>query len=255
MSTEKAKSSWQEALRCREELIKKWINNTISLFESEVKTNKSIDHLCVTSLTVSSKYCEAIIRSLAVGCRMPAKALLRVLFELSVKLLWCLMIPEERKLVADNVIEEKIKRWAKSTVTQDIRILRRFKECIADNGVSELENRIKKFEDIGKSLDCNQMPKFAKLVKELPGSWSKELYTQCYLQFNNAVHLDVTSLGGRVKEIGNKLFVDSDSEEKVQDLAQYCVTFEHTILYLVRTHYNCDTKEMDKQFRIEPCHV
>lgn len=249
MYREKGEFGSQQSLRCREDLLKKWINDTILLFESQVKSNKPVDHLCVTSLTVSAKYCEAIMSLLARGCRIPVKALLRILFELSVKMLWCLIVPKGKQDIADEVIAENIRRWAKSTVTQDLRILRRFKECIPDNRVSELKKRIKEFEDIGKSLDCNQMPKFAKLVKELPGSWSKELYTQCYLQFNNAVHLDITSLCERVKDSRNKLFVDSDSEEKVEDLAQYCITFEHNILYLVRQHYDWDTKEMDKEFR------
>lgn len=234
-------------IRC-EQLIKSWHDGTVRLFESNVKGGKAIDHLCITSLTVSGKYCEAIMTLLARECRMPAKALLRVLFELGVKMLWCLLIPDGKRDVADEIIEEKIERWMKSTLRQDIKIHKGFKECVPTNQVSQIENRIKKLEDLEKSLGCEKMPRFAKLIKELPGSWGKELYTQCYSQFNNAVHLDVTSLGERVKESGNRLLVDSDSEEKIEDLAQYCITFERMILYLVRNHYDWDTKEMEKEF-------
>ena len=71
-----------------EKFIKKWFNDTISRFETEIKSDRPVDHLCVTTLTVSVKYCEAILILLSNDCRMPAKALLRVLFELASKLAW-----------------------------------------------------------------------------------------------------------------------------------------------------------------------
>lgn len=231
-----------------EAFIKKWFNDTISLFEAEIKSDDSVDHLCVTSLTVGVKYCEAILILLSHDCRMPAKALLRVLFELASKLAWCLRVPDDEMDAADEIVEKKIRQWAKSSVIQNLKLLKGFKECIADDETSELENRIEEFETIKSSLDCNKMPIFVDVLKELPGAWSTELYTRCYLQFNNAVHLDVSSLGDRVKKDGKKFFVVYDSKDNIQDLVQYCVVFEKMVLYLVRTHYGWDTKEMQDDF-------
>jgi len=232
-----------------EDFIKKWFNDSVSLFEAKVKSNDSVDHLCVTSMTVSVKYCEAILILLSNDCRMPAKALLRVLFELASKLAWCLRVPDEEVDSSSEIVEEKIRRWAKSSVIQNLKLLKGFKECIDEGEATELDDRIEKFETIKKSLDCDKMPAFLDILKKLPGAWSKELYTRCYLQFNNAVHLDVSSLGDRVKEERKKFFVAYDSEDKIQDLVQNCVVFEKMLLYLVRTHYGWDTTKMQNDFK------
>ena len=43
-----------------ERFIDKWFNDTVDLFKSKVKSNKPVDHLCITSLTVSITYVKAI---------------------------------------------------------------------------------------------------------------------------------------------------------------------------------------------------
>lgn len=231
-----------------EAFIKKWSNDTVSLFEAEVNSNDLADHLCVTSLTVSIKYCKAILFLLANDCRMPAKALLRILFELASKLAWCLRVPDEEIDIADEIVENKIRQWAKSSVNQNLKLLKGLKEFIGDDGARELEDRIQEFESIKKSLDCDKMPTFMKILKELPGAWNTELYTRCYLQFNNAIHLDVSSLCERVKEEGKKFFVSCDSEDNIQDLVQNCVVFEKMVLYLVRNNYGWETTNMQNDF-------
>lgn len=232
-----------------EKFIKKWFNETISRFETEIKSDRPIDHLCVTSLTVSVKYCEAIIILLSNDCRMPAKALLRVLFELVSKLAWCLTVPDEKVHASDEIVGEKIRRWSKSTAIQKIKILKGFKKCIPDNEAGRVDNLLKRWEKLLESLDCQNMPYFVNMVKELSSSWATELYTRCYLQFNDAVHLDVSSLGDRVEEDGNKFSVSCDSREDIKDLVQYCAVFEKMVFYLVRKHYEWDTANMQNDFK------
>jgi hypothetical protein len=178
-----------------EKFIKKWFNATISRFQDEIKSDKPIHHLCVTSLTVSIKYCEAIIILLSNNCRMPAKALLRVLFELASKLAWCLSVPDEKAEASDEIVGEKIRRWSKSTAVQKIKILKGFKECIPDKEDGRVDNLLKRWEKLQESLDCKNMPNFVNMVKELPSSWATELYTRCYLQFNDAVSLGCFKFG------------------------------------------------------------
>lgn len=232
-----------------EKFIKKWFNDTISRFETEIKSDRPVDHLCVTTLTVSVKYCEAILILLSKDCRMPAKALLRVIFELASKLAWCLRVPDEKVDASDEIVGEQIRRWSKSTAIQKIKILKGFKECIPDNEAGRVDNLLKRWEKLQESLECKNMPNFVNMVKELPSSWATELYTRCYLKFNDAVHLDVSSLGDRVEEDGNKFSVGYDSREDIRDLVQYCAVFEKMVFYLVRKHYEWDTVNMQNDFK------
>jgi len=229
-----------------ETFVKRWFNDTVSLFESNVKSDKPVEHLCITSLTVSVTYVRAIIILLSNGVRMPAKALLRILFELATRLAWCLLLPDE-SLNPDELIEEKIRRWSRSSVKERIRILNAFEKFWPQDAIHELNTRRESFEKLLKSLeDVKELPPFAQLVGQLPGAWGLELYARCYSKFNDAVHLDISSLGDRVKEDGRKLYVEFDSKELIEDLIRYCVVMERMIFFLVRTHYEWDTKQLMK---------
>lgn len=229
-----------------ERFIKKWFNDTVDLFNSEVKSNKPVDHLCITSLTVSITYVRAIIILLSNGVQMPTKALLRVIFELAAKLAWCLRCPDESP-DSDDLVEEKIRRWSKSSVKERVKILNDFEEFWPRDTIRELETRCEDFKKLLKDLDdVKELPPFKQLVGQLPGDGVLELYTRCYSKFNDAVHLDISSLGNRVKEDGRKLLVGFDSEEPVEDLIRYCVLVERIIFFLVRSNYNWDTKQLMK---------
>ncbi len=227
-----------------EKFIEKWSKNTMDLFTSKVKTGKPIDHLCIASLTVSTTYARAIIFLLSNDMRMPAKALLRVLFELGAKLAWCLRCPDESP-DPDKVVEEKIRRWSKSSVDEKVKILNDFEVFWPEDAISELKTRRKDFETLLEGLDdVKKLPTFKQMVGQLPIKDVLELYVRCYSKFNDAVHLDVCSLGNRVKENGTTLSVGFDSEEPVEDLIHHCVLMERMIFCLVRLNYKWDTKQL-----------
>ena len=160
--------------------IKKWVDDTVNLFKSEVKSNKPVDHLCITSLTVSTTYVEAIIILLSNGMRMPAKALLRVIFELAAKLAWCLGCPDESS-DPDKLVEEKIRRWSKSSLKERVKIINDSEEFWPQNAIHELKTRREDFEKLLKDLDdVKELPSFKQLVKRLPGDGVSKLYTRCY---------------------------------------------------------------------------
>ena len=224
--------------------IEKWSDDTMNLFESEVKSEKLVDHLCITSLTVSKTYVKAIIILLSNGLRMPVKALLRIIFELAVKLAWCLGYPDDYP-DPDKLVEEKIRRWSKSSLIEDLKIIKDSENFYPQGAIHKLKTRRDNIEKLLKNLDdVNELPQLNQLVKQLSGDMFSEFYTRCYREFNNAVHLDISSLGNRVKDDGTKLFVGFDSEEPVEDLIRHCVLMERIIFFLVRSNYNWDTKQL-----------
>ncbi len=78
-----------------DEKITKWFNETDALMRSKIDINKfsPIDGLCVAVLHSARDYCSAVLLLLQNKHPTPAKALLRCLFELSMKLTWCLTLP------------------------------------------------------------------------------------------------------------------------------------------------------------------
>ena len=232
------------------DLLLTWVNDTISLFEKEVSTDSVIGHLCITSLTVSLTYCMAIVSLLKIGIRMPSKALLRVLFELDAKLVWCMVMPDREIDPNDNIISERIERWAKSSLHQKVNILKRTVGCLSAENRTEAEKRLHESEKRMNKLECKEMPNLIQLLGQLTEVWNKQLYTQCYLQFNDAVHLDINSLGRQESEGADHTTVVSDDNDDVELLMQYCMSLEHIILWIIRHYYGWETESMDKAFKL-----
>jgi hypothetical protein len=231
------------------DLLLTWINDTISLFEKEVKTNRAIDHLCITSLSVSLTYSMAITSLLKIGVRMPTKALLRMIFELSAKLVWCFVRPDGENDPNNDIISERIERWAKSSLRQNIKIIKATIDCLGENDSAEAKKHLAQSETLIISMQRKEMPNFNQLLGQLSDIWSKRLYVQCYLNFNNAVHLNVSSLCEKVKEGPGRAPVLCDDSDDVEELMQYCMSLEHIILWLIRHHYGWETEDMDKDFK------
>jgi hypothetical protein len=237
-----------EAIKVRCALISKWSADTISTFEKAIKTDRSSDRLCITTLSVCSTYCNAIVALLQRGLRMPTKALLRALFEVSAKVLWCLAERPTDSLHSE--VEERIGRWAKASLQQDIELRRSYLNIVPKEERTMLEQSIKDSEEMVKQWECDPMPKkFGKLLEELGNAWAREFYPQLYRRFNDAVHLDFASLCNKAKDNGTTISVTNDSSEAIEELAQYCVVNMHVILLAVRQHYGWDSEDMNKEFK------
>ena len=249
MFTKDVSKEQELAIDQKGDLLLTWINDTTSLFEKEVKSERAIDHLCITSLAVSLTYCMAITSLLKIGIRMPTKALLRVLFELGVKITWCMVLPHDEQEPDDKIISERIKRWAKSSLNQKVKILKSMLDCLPKELRAEAQNRLSDYNKQMSTLDCREMPNLCQMVSDLPEVWSKQLYPQCYLQFNDAVHLDLHSLGRQEREETHQYAVVCDDNDSTELLMQYCMSLEHIILWIVRHHYGWKTDVMDNQFK------
>jgi len=227
--------------------IEKWFEETAVQIETYVKTDTIIDMVAVSVLKAAENYCNGILLLLNKNHKMPAKALLRVLCELTVKFLWCMLIPEEYEKNPNDVIEEKIRRWGKYSLLETSKTLKAFRNAGTENFKSELEGKIKKLEESTKSFKVDAMPPLSQIWEQLPEPWKSEIKPMFYLRFNNAVHLDIKSLGDLIVREKNKLFCLDDSKEDIQDLIDSCLAFAFDINYLVRTHYDWNIEGMKKE--------
>jgi len=92
------------------------------------------------------------------------------------------------------------------------------------------------------------MPKTIEIFNRLPRNWRTGIYPRGFLQFNNAIHIDLSSLAGRITKNGQEIRVDFDSTESVAQLSGYCLSFMYQIILLVRYHFGWETNEMEKEF-------
>jgi hypothetical protein len=231
-----------------EQLVRRWYNDTAGRVESQIQPRRRADMLCISALSVGMNYYTAAIELLRGGYHMPVKALVRILCELSAKLAWCLMVPRGKRKRSEAAVEKKINQWEKYSELKNLAILEEFRKFAAADQKAELETVIEQKRAIVSRLAGQMMPRTIEVFNRLPSSWRRGIYPRGYLQFNNAVHIDLTSLAERIKKDGSMFVIDSDSAESVEELAGYCASFIYSIIALVRLNFGFDSAQMAKEF-------
>jgi len=230
-----------------DETINKWFRETDTMIRNKIKDFGSIDGLCMAVLHSAKDYCCAVLFLLRNGHEMPAKALLRCLCELFVKLNWCLAVSDDiDDKNADIVVERKIRRWEKDTLCRNVEALEKFRDATDKADRQVIEKAISKLRDKPLFSDptVKRLPNFTtNMIGQLPGIFKNGVYPILYLQFNNAVHLDVTSLvdayiAKNVKEYGN--------DSKV--FFEYCAAHALYINSTIRMNYGIDVSAIKQEY-------
>lgn len=174
-------------------------------------------------LDTAKSYSSAILLLLDNNSVWPAKALLRCLFELTVRLSWCLRCPDEaNKELRDEIIDKKISRWEKSAMLQDIRILKDFKRTYPQNA-EEIDDKIKKSAEGIYDLYVKRMPGYKNLLTEFPDEFEKIMPPQLYSDLHKAVHLDTNILSKIYMSGKSDLSNDNRDIDELKKLCMFLV--------------------------------
>lgn len=180
-----------------------------------IKTENRENAMCMTVLDGAECYCNAILILLNKNYVFPAKALMRCLCELTVKLMWCLQCPDGTDEEQDRkTVDEKIRRWEKSTLAQNIKVWEEWKKVDPQN--NKIDDQIKELKKKKDNIDVKEMPCYAQLLKELPYIFRREISLELYMNFNKAVHLDANSLGDICLQ-NNKTNVNNSDISRLKD--------------------------------------
>jgi len=189
-----------------------------------IKTENRENAMCITVLDGAECYCNAILILLNKNYVFPAKALMRCLCELTVKLMWCLQCPVDTDEEQDRkTVDEKIRRWEKSTLAQDIKVLEEWKQVDLQN--DKIDDQIKELEKKKDTMDVKKMPNYPQLLNKLPNKFRREISLELYKNFNKAVHLDANSLGKIYLHNNKTNFKNGD----ISRLKDYCLLLAKNI--------------------------
>lgn len=180
-----------------------------------IKIKNRENAMCITVLDGAECYCNAILILLNKNYVFPAKALMRCLCELTVKLMWCLQCPDNTDKEQDGkTVDEKIRQWEKSTLVQNIKVLEEWKQVNLGN--DKIDDQIKELKKKKDTMDVEKMPSYPQLLNKLPGDFRCGISLELYKDFNKAVHLDVNSLG-EIYLHNNKTNVNNRDFSKLKD--------------------------------------
>ncbi len=229
------------------DFVKRWFQDTTSLIERQVHPDGEADMLCVTAIAIGGNYSKAVFDLLRLNHHMPVKAMLRVLCELSSKLAWCMITPKSRGKQKNQAIEKKILQWEKNSLFKKLNIMEEFREIVDNSQRSELEDNITKTKRRIKQIPGKQMPRTTEIFCKLSKTWRSSIYTRGYLQFNDAVHIDLGTLAAAIDKNGNRIDINFDTSEELTELSGYCIAFMYQIIYIVRSHFGWDTKQISDE--------
>jgi len=228
-----------------DKIMMKWFDETDNLINAEINNFESIDGLCIAVLHNAKDYCCAISTLLQCGHIMPAKALLRCICELSMKLFWCLNVPDDTNdQDANALVERKIHQWEKDTLCRNVKTLEEFRDAADGSDKQEIAEGIDnlKSKPLFSDESVKKLPPFKNLIDFLPTPVKKEVYPLLYLQFNNAVHLDVTSLFNGYKE------KKGEQARYNPDILKYCLAHALHINGAIRKNYKIDVSDIKQEY-------
>jgi len=189
--------------------------------------------MCFALLKGAECYCKAILLLLDNNCVLPAKALMRCLCELAVKLMWCLQCPDDTDQVQDRkTVDEKVRRWQKRTLAQNIKVLKEYKQVDPEN--SKIDEQIKELEKKKDNMSVREMPPYAQLLEKLPIEFRREISLQVYSDFHKAIHLDSNSLVGLYLRNNESAVNNRD----ISKLKEFCFKLAEIITGVIAINYH-----------------
>ncbi len=235
--------------------IDKWFREIAEKMSSTPKEDKPIYDLCSSVLPLAHNYCDATLLLLDSNKNLPAMALLRILSELTFRLIWCLSTynnPQED-------VDIRIKRWLKESYKQRKRNL---KKLLPSAGAGENKNIKKEIDFLQKEIDAIPY-KFAgdlynsldELTIQTPDgkakslSWKDDLYPILYTQFNQAIHPDLLVLGRLIKQNENiRIFSGDFNDIDIVELKIYCMSCAFNIISYIRIIYDLDYQNVKTEY-------
>jgi len=198
-----------------------------------IKDEKNRENaMCSAALEGAECYCNAILLLLNKNYLFPAKALMRCLCELTVKLMWCLQCPDDTDEEQDRTtVDEKIRRWEKNTLAQNIDVLKEWKHVDPKN--NKIDDLIKELEKKKDNINVKEMPFYAQLLEKLPPDFRRKISLKLYKDFNKAIHLDTNSLA-KIYLNNKKTEINNSDISKLKD---FCFTLAKIITCVIAINY------------------
>ncbi len=239
-----------------EQIINKWFEDTFESIQEQVHPQTKLDILLAGVFFAARKYAKATIVLLNNKHITPTKALLRILCELYVKLLWCLSVSSSSNEEKHNQkIYENFRRWDFSRVCKEKKLLEKLIQSASGGFKKQIQKSLDKAEsEINKckiqSLKC--MPDTACIFRLLSDKstekeWETLIYPKIYQNFSSFVHLDTKTFRQLVKYKENKIICYDDLNENDDDLLRYCVSMSCDINIMLRNHWGFDASTIQEE--------
>lgn len=222
--------------------INKWLASLDNNLRNVNNKDDQVYNYCVIVKFMIRDYSTSILQLSKQNEELPAKVILRTLAELAIKFCWC--IKDAHKDIKE--FYSKAERWAKNSLLERQRFLKRSLECFDDVKICD---NLKENEESIKILDTKgvkNLPDAAELCRRLFGeNEASQNYLVLFGQLHEVVHSDLFLLG-RLRVSDNKIF-DSDSHD-VTVLNLMCMACIYLVLKYIYEFYGMDFSSIESDY-------
>ncbi len=234
-----------------EEMTNRWFSETLSLIREKSKPPSTLDTVIAGCLLCGQKYCNGLLALLKNGHKLPAAAILRILFELGVKLRWCLQTKNK------DECWQRFRRWNYASVDKNCKMFEKMgslgaadEELARQKKVQELQLKTAELEREG----LKRMPDVAGICRDLENKVHPDfatVYPRIYERFSWAVHSDFAVIKDMVHVSGRQIQSFDDPpcycDEKEIEFGRAAIGCDMNLA--VRDHYGWDSSRVLQEFK------
>jgi hypothetical protein len=243
-------------MESQELMVNKWFDKTFSYVKGWKQPRRQSDALIVGALLCGQKYSDGIFALLRSQHRMPAAAILRLLFELDVKLRWCLQAPDKTDAPDKDSCYQRFRRWNYLSLTKNRKMFDKLSGMSSGDEKRDAQKKIQELDTNIASLDTEglkQLPDVAGICTELSKSVHPDfakVYARIYQRFSWAVHVDFAIIQDMVHVCSGQVqcFDDPPNYCAEKEIAYDCAAMGCDMNTIVRQHYGWDCNEMLREF-------
>ena len=226
----------------------KWYEQTHTTMTVARKPHSPLNHEFMGILLAAKKQTEGILTTLANKNILSTHALLRILVETHIFLIWALNVPANEGKSKHDEIYKRFRRWDCHRLTQDRKLLENLPQTPEiESAIGKINSDIEKLRKEG----IKRHPYVKQMYEDLGSEW-KEVYARIYMKYCRAVHLDrnvtsdLSSLqyeNGEPKEVIFKDDIEPDGDELLNIASISC-----DINKAIRSFYDWHSYAMQKEY-------
>jgi len=238
------------------------IDETINKWFEQIKQNLSggktyykqleldVDKLCGEVVVLLENYVQGVLLILNKGKILPAKALLRIISDVSIKCGWCL----EGLKTSEEEFDQKFDKWRRHSLSKcrtlmekDLAVLEEEYGDEVSGLKEELKRRITAIESAGiKKKERFSIPE---LVQDVWKTQPKLNLRALYLGFHEAVHPDLVLFQRTLEESNGRIIYKGDIEESPERIKGFCLVILGYLFEAIYSVNKWDFSEFEKDIK------
>lgn len=163
-----------------------WYNQTHITMTIARKPPSPLNSEIMGIILAAKKQTDGALTTLANKHILSTHALLRIIVETHIFLIWALNAPANKENTKSDEVYKRFRRWDCARLTKDMKLLDNLPRTPEiETNIENIKKEIEKFQKDG----VKELPTIKQLYEDLGSEW-KEVYAKFYMKYCRAIHLN-----------------------------------------------------------------